>query len=69
MELNQKAILILEKLTLKKRIKTLERQLAKLTRKDIAREERRKKFNITSIDKIKKDGHWYFKGTDILSCQ
>jgi hypothetical protein len=69
MELNQKAKLIIEKLTLKKRIKLLERQLSKLTRKDIAREERRKKFNISTIAKVKINGHWYFKGTEILACQ
>jgi len=47
---------------LTKQIKRLEKKLASV-------EERRKKFDITTISKIKVDGHWYFKGTEILSCQ
>jgi len=69
MELERKAELITERLEMKRRIKKLEKALAKTRRKDIAREERRKKFVITSISKVKIDGHWYFKGTEILACQ
>jgi hypothetical protein len=65
MELERKAELITERLVMKRRIKKLEKALAKVKRK----EERRKKFDITSISKVKIDGHWYFKGTEILACQ
>ena len=69
MELERKAELITERLILKRRVKNLETRLAKLRRKENSRQERRKKFDITSITKVKIDGHWYFKGSDILSCQ
>jgi len=65
MELERKAELITERLVMKRRVKKLEKALAKVKRK----EERRKKFDITSISKVKIDGHWYFKGTEILACQ
>ena len=69
MELERKAELITERLKMKRRIKKLEKSLAKARIEEIAREERRKKFDITSISKVKIDGHWYFKGTEILACQ
>tara|TARA_Y100001937_G_C7116190_1_gene330247 strand:- start:1613 stop:1822 length:210 start_codon:yes stop_codon:yes gene_type:complete len=69
MELNRKAEIITERLILKRRVKYLERQLKKYKTDSISREERRKKFNITSISKVKVGGHWYFKGTEILACQ
>ena len=69
MELNRKAELITEKLILEQRVKSLERQLKKYKADSLKRKERRKKFNITSITKVNIDGHWYFKGTEILACQ
>ena len=69
MELERKAELITERLKMKRRIKKLEKSLAKARIEEIARGERRKKFDITSISKVKIDGHWYFKGTEILACQ
>ena len=53
MELERKAELITERLEMKRRIKNLEKALAKSRRKEIATEERRKKFDITSISKVK----------------
>tara|TARA_R110000751_G_scaffold27669_5_gene72967 strand:+ start:333 stop:542 length:210 start_codon:yes stop_codon:yes gene_type:complete len=69
MQLERKAEIFLERFMLKRRVKKLENELSKLKKKDIAKEERRKNFNITTISKKKIDGHWYFKGSDILSCQ
>ena len=69
MELERKAELITERLILKRRVKNLETKLAKFIRKENAREGRRKNFNLTTINKKKIDGHWYFKGSDILACQ